>query len=41
MLKVTVENLGDETVLRCTGRIVRGEETTLSCAAVRQQKRRY
>jgi anti-anti-sigma factor len=39
MLKVTIENLGDERVLRCTGRIVRGEETALSCAAMRQQKR--
>ena len=39
MLKVTIENLGDETVLRCNGRIVRGEEATLSCAAMRQQKR--
>ena len=39
MLKVTVENLGDETVLRCTGRIVRGEETTLSCAVMREQRR--
>ena len=39
MLTVTVQNLGDIAILRCAGRIVRGEETALSCAAVRQQKR--
>ncbi len=39
MLTVTVETLGDITALRCRGRIVRGEETALSCAAMRQQKR--
>jgi len=30
--------MGDETVLRCKGRIVRGEEAALSCAAMRQKK---
>ncbi len=39
MLTVTVQNLGDVTILRCVGRIVRGEETALSCAAVHQQTR--
>ncbi len=39
MLNVTVQSLGDATILRCSGRIVRGEETALSCAAVRQQQR--
>jgi anti-anti-sigma factor len=33
MLNVTVEDLNDIVVLRCSGRIVRGEETALLCAA--------
>jgi anti-anti-sigma factor len=33
MLNVTVEDLNDIVVLLCTGRIVRGEETALLCAA--------
>jgi len=39
MLNVTVEDLNDAVVLRCTGRIVRGEETALLCAASRQDGR--
>ena len=39
MLTVNVQSLDDLTILRCKGRIVRGEETALSCAAVQQQKR--
>jgi anti-anti-sigma factor len=39
MLNVTVEHLNDIVVLRCTGRIVRGEETALLCAASQQQGR--
>ena len=33
MLNVIAENLKDVVVLRCAGRIVRGEETPLLCAA--------
>ena len=36
MLNVTVEDLNDIVVLHCSGRIVRGEETALLCAASRQ-----
>ncbi len=39
MLKVTVQSFGDSTTLQCSGRIVRGDETALSCAVVRQQQR--
>jgi anti-anti-sigma factor len=39
MLTVTVEELNDTVVLHCTGRIVRGEETALLCAASRQHGR--
>src|ERR1700739_3325110 len=39
MLNVTVENLDDVVVLRCSGRIVRGDETTLLCAASQQHGR--
>jgi anti-anti-sigma factor len=39
MLNVTVEDLNDIVVLRCTGRIVRGEETALLCAASQQHGR--
>jgi len=34
MLTVTVQTPGDVPVLRCAGRIVRGDETALICAAV-------
>lgn len=37
MLTVTVHNLPNGVVLRCQGRIVRGEECALLCAAVRQR----
>lgn len=36
MLTVTIQNVGNRTVLRCVGRIVQGQETTILCAAVRQ-----
>ncbi len=39
MLNVTVEDRNDIVVLHCTGRIVRGEETALLCAASRQHGR--
>jgi anti-anti-sigma factor len=35
VLTVTVHNLTDTVVLRCRGRLVRGEESALLCAAVR------
>ena len=39
MLTVTVQNTSDLAVLRCVGRIVRGNETAILCAAVRQVER--
>ena len=39
MLMVTVKHLDDEVVLQCQGRIVKGDETTLLCAASRQMGR--
>jgi anti-anti-sigma factor len=39
MLNVTIEKLNDTVVLHCAGRIVRGEETALLCAASRQHGR--
>ena len=39
MLTVTVEKLDEAVVLHCTGRIVRGEETALLCAASKQHGR--
>jgi anti-anti-sigma factor len=39
MLAVTVKNSGDGVVLQCNGRIVRGDETAILCAAVRQEGR--
>jgi anti-anti-sigma factor len=39
MLKMTVHNAGHTTVLRCQGRIVRGDETAILCAALRQSGR--
>jgi anti-anti-sigma factor len=39
MLTVTVENRNEVVVLHCAGRIVRGEETALLCAASRQNGR--
>lgn len=40
MLKVTIEQSGNTAILHCTGRIVRGEESAILCAAVRQPGRR-
>lgn len=39
MLNVMVEKLGDVVILRCQGRIVRGQETAILCAAVQQYGR--
>ena len=39
MLTVTIEPLGDVVTLRCVGRIVRGQETAVLCAAVQQHAR--
>jgi anti-anti-sigma factor len=39
MLRVTVQKLGDSAILHCHGRIVRGQETSILCAAVRQNGR--
>jgi anti-anti-sigma factor len=36
MLTVIVENLGDEVILWCHGKIVHGSETAILCPAVRQ-----
>jgi anti-anti-sigma factor len=37
MLTVTVQSSGDVVLLRCEGRIIRGDETAILCAAVGQQ----
>jgi anti-anti-sigma regulatory factor len=34
MLNVSVENLGEEVLLRCQGELVRGKESSLLCAAL-------
>jgi len=39
MLIVTVKEWDDGVVLQCQGRIVRGDETAILCAAVRQEGR--
>ncbi len=39
MLRVTVQKWGDLAILHCQGRIVRGQETSVLCAAVRQNGR--
>jgi anti-anti-sigma factor len=39
MLTVTVRDSDDEVVLHCQGRIVRGDETAILCAAVHQYGR--
>src|SRR5215475_9851440 len=39
MLNVTVERTSGVVILKCRGRIVRGDETTILCAAIRQQER--
>lgn len=38
MLTVTVKNSDDGVILVCQGRIVRGEETAVLCAAVTQKQ---
>ena len=35
MLRITVEDLGNDVILHCAGRIVLGYETAILCAAVR------
>jgi anti-anti-sigma factor len=40
MLTVTVKESNDGVVLQCQGRIVRGDETAILCAAVRQEGRK-
>jgi len=39
MLTVTVKESDDGVVLQCQGRLVRGDETAILCAAVRQEGR--
>ena len=39
MLTVKIENLGEITNLQCAGRIVRGDETAILCAAVQRGQR--
>lgn len=39
MFTVTVETFAEAVVLRCRGRIVRGDEASLLCPAVRQESR--
>jgi anti-sigma B factor antagonist len=39
VLRVTVQKLGDLAILHCQGRIVRGQETSILCAVVRQNGR--
>jgi anti-anti-sigma regulatory factor len=39
VLRVTVQKLGDLRILHCHGRIVRGQETSILSAAVRQNGR--
>jgi anti-anti-sigma factor len=39
MLNVIIEDSGETVLLRCNGRIVRGDETALLCAAVGQYGR--
>ena len=40
MLTVTVKDSDNGVVLQCQGRIVRGDETAILCAAVRQEGRK-
>jgi len=39
MLNVAIKDSDDGVVLHCQGRIVRGDETVILCAAVRQERR--
>jgi anti-anti-sigma factor len=40
MLTITVENFAEAAILRCQGRIVRGDETSILCSAMHQEGRR-
>jgi anti-anti-sigma factor len=40
VLKVKIEESGNAVILHCIGRIVRGHETAIMCAAVRQSGRK-
>jgi anti-anti-sigma factor len=37
VLTITVQDLGDTIILQCRGRIVRGQETAILCAAIQQR----
>ena len=39
MLHITSKQIDDRVVLQCQGRIVRGDETALLCAAIRHEER--
>lgn len=39
MLAVTVQDLGEVVILRCQGRMVRGDDTGILCSAVQQESR--
>lgn len=39
MLHITASQIDDKVVLQCHGRIVRGDETALLCAAIRHEER--
>ena len=39
MLNISIEKLCGVMTLKCKGRIVRGDETTILCAAIHQQER--
>lgn len=39
MLTVTVQDLSEVVILRCLGRIVRGDETAILCPAMQQEGR--
>jgi len=39
MLTISVEDLGKNVILRCAGRFVRGEETTILCTALHHRGR--
>jgi anti-anti-sigma factor len=39
MLTISVEDLGKNVTLRCAGRLVRGEESAILCAALRHRGR--
>ena len=39
MLRVTIEESANAVILRCISRIVRGHETAIMCAAVRNSRR--